>query len=265
MSTFEKIIKSKELWLTDAAHMNDVSEGKWLETFLEDSTLSEEKLTTLRNYRSTFKDLYLCSFSDAEDMLSQWRGYADDGKGVSLGFKFKGRSFCRPESLEYLRNWLYGVVLIQPVNYDDKWQKKILATHIARKNDDQYGLAHWHANQTDIMLYQNLSFICKNPAFSEEKEIRLIYAPNKPGVPNKPGSSPAKRVCPVKGPLLRITSDYLATYYTLPIDDDKVELYSIMTGPKNKINKRDMKLFLERAGFPKITDENIKTSVATYR
>ena len=33
---------------------------------------------------------YICCFSGDGDLLSQWRAYADDGKGISIGFKKSG-------------------------------------------------------------------------------------------------------------------------------------------------------------------------------
>ena len=44
---------------------------------------------------------YICCFSGDGDLLSQWRAYADDGKGISIGFKkSKIKDFLRKIEIE---------------------------------------------------------------------------------------------------------------------------------------------------------------------
>ena len=62
-----------------------------------------------RFYDGEFFDFVVC-FSEMPDVLSQWRGYADDGKGCCIGFsKTQLEQYCaknpevlRLEKVQYL-------------------------------------------------------------------------------------------------------------------------------------------------------------------
>ena len=90
--TFLSIVKHRELWLTALSLSNDRMEGKWaLERYLD--CFRGEKYGKRRAVRALL-DIFLKNrealgvcFSEKDDLLSQWRGYADDGSGVSISFK----------------------------------------------------------------------------------------------------------------------------------------------------------------------------------
>lgn len=105
LSTFKSIIENQTFWLSDIHFMNDSNEETlFLESLSEVmrnkyESLSSETKKHLDNYESikgffthieyNYKNsAYICCFSDGiNDDLSQWRGYADDGKGLCIGFK----------------------------------------------------------------------------------------------------------------------------------------------------------------------------------
>ena len=262
LNTFEKIITNKELWLTDAAFMNDAAEGKWLDVFLRPYLLEQEQ-RLWQKQAGTFVDgllnsitlhtkpvVYLSCFSRDGDVLSQWRGYANDGQGVSLGFKFRSSVFYCPASFNDFETNIQ-VPFVQPVIYDEAWQQWVVeAVMNVAKHQTKWGGAG--------RLYHNASIFCKNPAFSEEKEVRLIYVPD-------PAKSPVKDPSPLIGPLARVTSNCLAPYYKLPIDGQSVELSEIIIGPKNKSRCVDIVNFLYLSGFPNWHRAEVKNSSATYR
>lgn len=89
---FEKIIETKEIWLSDITKMNDEGEYKSgfqiIHEILKSYSDVDETVTTEmspNNLNDTFKVLVSC-FSHNGDILSQWRAYADDGRGFSIGF-----------------------------------------------------------------------------------------------------------------------------------------------------------------------------------
>lgn len=59
---------------------------------------------------------YVVCFSEKMDCLSQWRGYADDGKGISIGF-------CK-KMLESLPKIMHHNLSFSKVIYDEKQQEK---------------------------------------------------------------------------------------------------------------------------------------------
>jgi Protein of unknown function (DUF2971) len=85
------ILKSGELWFTERAHLNDPSEIKFgieLAEYVARS-LASPIADWLRHLRERFMvphAYYTASFSVDGDSLPQWRAYADDGKGIALGF-----------------------------------------------------------------------------------------------------------------------------------------------------------------------------------
>jgi hypothetical protein len=94
------ILKSGMLWLTDIFALNDPSElrhGICLALKAFDTTRIND-LPEREWYREAVSKVlsdgllpkvvqpYTCSFSNNDDDLGQWRGYADDGKGYSIGF-----------------------------------------------------------------------------------------------------------------------------------------------------------------------------------
>lgn len=91
------IINSRVLRLCSTEYMNDSKELKIIrdlsdKTFLEihnipyeDKRVEEIKTLLNENYES-----FIISFSKHRDLLSQWRDYADNSNGVSIGFDVDG-------------------------------------------------------------------------------------------------------------------------------------------------------------------------------
>ncbi|MCC9296426.1 DUF2971 domain-containing protein [Clostridium sp. MT-14] len=105
LSTFLNILKSKQIYLSDPLKMNDNLEIKWYLDRLNDEKSNENEFESVFNMMKmrsnidfTFEELvkclnskgqmsiYICCFSKESDILSQWRAYAEGGKGVSIGF-----------------------------------------------------------------------------------------------------------------------------------------------------------------------------------
>jgi len=88
-----KIITSKELYLFNAISMNDSYETNWIihlineELSKRNNDFNDEDIKYLdRSFSSNRLYPYISCFSLDSDSLSQWRAYADDGKGVAIGF-----------------------------------------------------------------------------------------------------------------------------------------------------------------------------------
>lgn len=97
VDTFFNIIKNSSIWLSDIAKSNDYQEcircreivNKGMEEYLRDDV---EALQAWRTWYEegvyshfSMKTFCVC-FSGSKDKLSQWRGYAQDGKGIAIGF-----------------------------------------------------------------------------------------------------------------------------------------------------------------------------------
>lgn len=91
------IVGSKKLWLSNAAYLNDTSEfthgwevvedvvAKHRESATDEDLAFFEALEKRRPQLDPYS-IYVASFSEDGDMLSQWTGYTDHGNGYSIGF-----------------------------------------------------------------------------------------------------------------------------------------------------------------------------------
>jgi hypothetical protein len=106
---FKGIIETETLWFTDVIHLNDPTEFQYgnqiaidllnkelqsIETLklpLTDSDVVkkifiEKIIQALTTMLGQVFNVYISSFSKRDNDLSQWRAYADDARGVALGF-----------------------------------------------------------------------------------------------------------------------------------------------------------------------------------
>jgi Protein of unknown function (DUF2971) len=98
LASFVGIVKSKSLYATDILYLNDLLEYRHARQMI--ARRIEERLsepaelcdkTALRWYLKLLADsvtepVYVASFSEKADDISQWRGYVPAGKGICLGF-----------------------------------------------------------------------------------------------------------------------------------------------------------------------------------
>ena len=93
---FHSIIFNKSIWLSSLSLSNDSMEGTLatdkLLARIENETTSSAEVVRMKkavDLIKSFSDgLGFCLTADG-DKLSQWRGYADDGHGFSIGFSKK--------------------------------------------------------------------------------------------------------------------------------------------------------------------------------
>ena len=100
VAVMQSIIENKFLRLSSAIETNDKTEYKYFEKALEEyagTTKTESVLIknavkeVVRQATSVKREKYrpyICCLSKEKDLLSQWRGYGDDGRGVAIRFDF---------------------------------------------------------------------------------------------------------------------------------------------------------------------------------
>ncbi|WP_067419874.1 DUF2971 domain-containing protein [Enterovibrio coralii] len=198
----------------------------------------------LSSLNANHQHAYIASFSADSDLLSQWRGYADDGFGVSIGFEIEY------DRLDQLPN-----VGLYPVDYDLSTLLN-LVTEQCEKIVSLYGnspsLDDIHRVMTKV-IYEivSSSFVCKNPAFIEEKEARLVHTPTVDSIKFEDALSDIK---------YRVVCGSIASYFTFGFFPNEVK--SITLGPKCRCNKEELKLFLRQSGYPHVL---INDSSSSYR
>jgi len=162
--SFKAIIENKTLRFCDLYHMNDKTELKHgyflFKTLLKESDMPAEQQKLILSAFNDIKNRFMLlsmSFSKIPDQLSQWRGYADDGKGFCIGFK--------ASELEDLPI----NILKAEYNIDNQCNLITNAINILKDNldDKSYNI---------IAGLMELFALLKNESFSEEHEYRLVHS-----------------------------------------------------------------------------------------
>lgn len=207
-ATLLNIVRSKEFWLSNVFFMNDFLEINWLfsiaQTIVRDESKKAITSTSFTSYSSppgtssasssssvsiphgvfyrtledrlasvSFDHIYCGSFSRSKDDLSQWRGYADDGRGVALELDL---NVVQEHNSASTIDW-------RKVCYD-KHRQEDDVRHVVMGYAERIGKGGPISCEPDILAqlaHQSLSLMaagCKNPKFATEREFRLIVRPN---------------------------------------------------------------------------------------
>ena len=261
-NAFFAICTNRKLWMNVLHSMNDFMELHWGYSIWEQSAntriekYGKEFLDEIDEviHFSGFQSLLLANcFSTDKDVLSQWRAYADDGKGYVIGFNAKELLGLPIRALQVL--------------YDKEQQIKEATATI----DALYQLKQEDSNEfktfCNVFGYDLSAF--KNPAFIEEKEIRLIHL-----LDFKKSNDFMKLVD--KGGIyfgedkkgeeikFRIKQDIPTPYIELDFsNNNKINPFKeVVIGPKNEVMKTAIRIFLETIGIEKV---EINKSNASYR
>jgi len=196
------ILQTGQMWFTERAHLNDPTEVQYglsvgRELFESSAATRGTKIPTNaalhlhgeHGFGLSYFGFWSASFSFDDDELGQWRSYADDGRGVCLGFaaeKFDMIEIAKllprnPNSLRY------------PVCYDKDILERRLRPYVERSLDileradigsqgsyiTPYGRALLY--ERDLLCVLNDGFyanalLSKHPAFKSEQEYRLLIS-----------------------------------------------------------------------------------------
>ena len=196
LSTFYSIMKNRSIWLSDVSKSNDSQELVWvikqcrsliLNKFLEyvvrmkangrliDTKFIEfsktfEKLESIDTGNS-LKAWVFC-LSEKGDNLGQWRGYADDGRGISIGFN-KEYFTIQNQSLGFSPDKVCHI--FDQIEYGD-----FDISNLLRPEDVSILSSSCDYDEIEkcfkrLMAYSiMLAPMYKNEAFKEEKEWRMV-------------------------------------------------------------------------------------------
>lgn len=263
MDSFFGIITNKNIRLSDAYKTNDYTELEWIFSIIEYSmtdVLKTEFVYSLRkSYRKWLESYFrphIACFSKDGDLMSQWRAYANDGKGISIGFN--RRYF---ESIKILDNKEFEIL---DVIYHHKKQEKLLKNLFSIIGTEKLKiLEEIYINKgnnnyfEEIMLASALlryGMTFKNETFSEEKEVRLIHGFDK--IAAEPDMFE-----------YRVKQDDLISFVEIPLDVESnyLPIKEVILGPNCKVNPKNMEHFLGQKLSAKAIDIEIKKSMSSYR
>jgi len=191
-SVFLSIIAKKQIWLTALSQSNDHLEGKWmLQHWLDLFDRSNEpnrhllkKGARIAVENTLYHNIALGTcFSEDSDLLSQWRGYADDGAGFSISFDKSGLEDLAAEDKSGLSLSMskisYGYINITETNLVVKILSDAFGEDAKkyREGNDGVGDLKLRFTPEKYKIQKDAArrlFTVKNRAFSEEKEWRLF-------------------------------------------------------------------------------------------
>jgi len=196
---FNGVLTSGQIWFTDYRHLNDKTElmhGIALaETMLARRVKAGgvhaflfgwiDDLLTKRNFGRAIA-FFIASFSRNRDDLHQWRAYADDGRGVAIGFSPKLFQPNEKKHVDPRRNTFAG-----PVRYVDAQTRARHAKGFDKASsilDAALRYAHRHLRDKKIgMEFLNQlarsvvaapliwnALTCKHAGYRHEAEVRLV-------------------------------------------------------------------------------------------
>ncbi len=254
INTFHSMMKNKEIWASHYDAMNDTQEMVWIEKYIKSFYDKNKDIKThsafakeefIKSYSPYRYLAFLSCFSSDRDMLSQWRGYANQGTGFAVGFNTKKIK----DIIETLSTQNKQIALFQlgKVLYDRRQQEGLVHTELKCAAEGN--------NPSDVQSrLSSLAPFYKNPAFEEEKETRIVVSVKKD----------TSTLSQLKGVSIesRTASNSITTY--LPIKFPIEAITHITLGPQNTTDIFQLETFLTMNGYDK-DKIKIEHSMASYK
>ncbi|MDR9811909.1 DUF2971 domain-containing protein [Rhizobium hidalgonense] len=204
--------------------------------------------------------------SEDGDTLSQWRGYADDGRGVSIGFSQEFlTAITRSNRFVQLQKVIYNLdnqkqrvrevfPKVKQLISEGALSLPTRGSLLSSKTEEQFQteleryLSKSRALFNTFTALQPIWFSFKNPAFREENEWRL-----------------AMGIMPDDETDYRTANGRLVPYQAIEfpaINGATKMIEHLILGPKNSTPLRVIESFLRRYGFDNVS---LSVSTASYR
>lgn len=271
-SSLVAILSNKSIYLSSLTLSNDTMEGRILyrvarqiiDNYGYDYSTSKGICDVFEMLETDIDGLGFC-MSEAGDLLSQWRGYADDGKGFSIGFSKK--------YLETLSRKIAKTFRLHKILYTQEEHERVIAPILRRIDEDiksgeikiptqraiyssDAAYAEYRKEYYTVLasIFGNIipalekMFALKQEAFSEEKEWRLISL-----IMNS-----TRNTC-----LYRARGDRVIPYRAFELDNlDTEPIKKLIIGPKNISPVPMIERMVSHYGYKGIT---VERSTSTYR
>lgn len=310
LETFLSIIKNKTIRLSDVNKSNDYLETKAVLNLIKEAAINIYKKSPISdrgmliygmkdedaikylvdvalNRILKFNNLlvYTACFSEEEDLLSQWRGYADNGKGVAIGFNLNClKKICETTKLLKLEKVIYTSCESDLCNAIVCKYANMIVDDIIRallKGNINELLTNPHGPDPFSSLTQQAlildSVFVKHHSFSEENEWRIVLNDELSKDSNewdmlynwseKVASSSENIIYKLFPKALQFRStgndiiSYLDLCYEAFIEDI---ISSIVIGPNCKLQKDDVNQIFCHFGY-ELDYDRIILSKSTYR
>jgi Protein of unknown function (DUF2971) len=264
------IINSGRLWMSDVRFMNDASELTYATELINDEVhkvlndpAHQGLLTLLDGYErlpSIFDwglRPFIACFCEADDLLSQWRGYGQDDAPVSLKLDFRGFVAFDLQNAHFTK-------VVYPVEEQRALVREAMTPWLSTVGSllgEGYELAELSVTAVSALMHAMTEYplFFKHPTFSEEREWRLIRV-----VDTREGGNEI---------LFRPSMYGLTPYIEIPIQRSagafpgRVPLDSVRQGPRAhaELALQSLAGYLQSAGYPWPNTRVEKTAVPLRR
>ena len=187
-------------------------------------------LTLFNSMLDNYHGFAMC-LSGKGDLLSQWRGYADNGAGYAIGFNLEnlGSSLGEPTQAEVKKVEYASVLSPAALSRVDIAMEQMQFQFV----DDTFQFTI-SAEANKIFEY---FYSLKSEAFSEEDEWRILSVHEHNNL---------------KDLQFRHTKNGISPYKSLQFNPKSQIVSNVTLGPRNRTNEDILKQYLKSAGFSKV-------------
>lgn len=268
-AAFHSIVENRSIWLSALSLSSDTMEGKLVTDVIAEMAksdgLGQANIQRLKESVSLIEQIMeglgFC-LSEEGDLLSQWRGYADDASGFSIGFSKKyleklSEASLNPQKSGFtLRKVEYEYEsqknLIQPTYekikdyikqgaYKPLWHRTLLGSGMEQEieaKNKKIKQNYMKLSMTILPLFAKF-FLLKTYAFREEREWRLISYLTKTG---------DDECCFQSFP------DKIVPYRTFSLPNlEENSIVKVILGPKNNTPEYVIDGLLKQNNFENVT------------
>jgi hypothetical protein len=277
-TAFHSIMTTRKLRLSLLTMSNDVNEGRhavdMAQRLLPGNFKHRDAAIEQLNLVMTVVSALGFCLSVHGDLLGQWRGYADNARGVAIGFD---RDALNQVTNEFNSERL--IVRLAPVAYGQEFLKTLIKEDLApivehyntgKMSAPVGGLLLALRSESELLIEQeafreasgelfgmlmrlaNYAYMVKSSFFAEEKEYRLLSL-----VTVHDGKLALDDACFIAG------VDGLKPYREFPAERFDPKLVTkIIVGPRHQTPAHVMRLFLDRNGYEHV---EMTRSIGSYR
>jgi len=254
------IIDKREIWATHTQYLNDRREYLLALELVQNeidalrATVNEEDRNVLDDMKNGLSgvekmNVCVCSFSEEQDSLSQWRAYGAGSSGFAIGFP--GDFLAEIAEREH---WYFAPCIYEPTRQGSLIRalvEEVFEENVHRKNTDAGGEDPPPLGGSLCAYLNRYAPILKHSGFREEKEWRIISRP---------------RMCSSKLFDFREGRSMLIPYYKLRLIDQKqaFRVHEVVVGPtpNPQQSTASVSSFLVRHDLGKVP---VKLSKVPYR
>ena len=241
------ILRNKELWFGNTARMNDKEEITFFIKNMEEELKQDKSLKT-KKIKDIFNEInnrlqdeypYAMCLSLLNDDVAQWERYADNAKGIEIGFNFNN-----------LKDLLKG----QNVIFNEVFYEENVKSHEHYNYLKEYILDGNFSNgfsNIDELIDNFLacSYLYKHPSFKSEKEFRIVTLwrriPNFSEISCELNNGQIKQV-------LKVNIEKLCNHRKIDFED---LIDEIVIGPRSLQSEKELKLFLKEIKLDKLVNK----------